>query len=113
MADKIQRIQNNLKSGKSMPLLNDEDILYITKPLGKAIYKNAISKPLGRPRKEEHDKAKPNDRLICNVCGMKFIRSARSGHKKTKVHQIYENMSRKLNRTFLDIDSEEIDQENR
>lgn len=91
---------SNLRSGKRITLLDNDEIKKIQTPIGKAIYINSI----GRPRKEE--KALPNDRLICDVCGGKFIRSHRSAHKKTKVHQAYENMNKKLSKLLLDIKDE-------
>lgn len=101
MVEKIQQSQNRLKSGVSIPLLDSEDLIYLQKPIGRALYKNT----LGRPRKREEDKAKPGDIIICDVCGNKFIRSHRSSHKKTKVHQAYENMNRKLIKMLLNTEN--------
>lgn len=111
MAEKINRIQENLKSGKSFSLLEVEDILYMEKPLGKAMYVDSLieqKRPIGRPRKEDEDKAKPNDILICNICGRTFIRSARSRHRKTKIHQAYEGINTKLAKVILNIDTDKI-----
>jgi len=92
----------NLRSGKSIPLLNTNDILILEKPIGRAIYKNQI----GRPRKKEEDKAKPNDRLICDICGGKFIRSHRSRHNQNKVHQAYANIHNKLYKVIVESQDE-------
>ena len=96
--NKISDIQKHLKTGRSIPLLDENDIKYIQKPIGKAIYKEV----LGRPKKREEDKAQPSDRLICNICGGKYVRSHRSAHNKTKVHKAYENMNHKLTKILLD-----------
>jgi hypothetical protein len=96
------KIQKNLNYGKALTLYDDDELRYVQKPIGKAIYKNAI----GRPKKKEEDKAHPNDRLICDVCGNKFIRAHRSKHKKTKVHQAYEKMNKKIQKLLIEEDSD-------
>lgn len=98
MANNMNSLQNSLKSGRSIPLLNIDEINYTQTPVGKSLYKNAI----GRPRKREEDKARPHDRLICNVCGGKFTRCHRTAHNKTKVHQAYEKMNDKLRKALID-----------
>jgi hypothetical protein len=90
----------NLKNRRSIPLLDPKDIKNLQKPLGKAIYKN--SQKFGRPRKNEEDKARPNDRIICNICGEIFTRNNRNRHKDTKIHKAYENMNNKLYKLLLD-----------
>lgn len=46
-------------------------------------------KQRGRPKKSEEEKAKKNDYIECDICGngMKFQRSNRTHHYKTRVHQ--------------------------
>jgi hypothetical protein len=92
----------NLRGGKRVTLLDIDDIKKLQTPIGKAIYNNSI----GRPPKKEGEKALPNDRLNCEICGGKFIRSHRTAHKKTKVHKAYENMNRKISKVLLDINDE-------
>lgn len=41
------------------------------------------------------------DRVKCEVCGGEFIRSARSQHKKTKLHLAYFNLNDKLKNILL------------
>jgi hypothetical protein len=43
----------------------------------------------GRPKKLEEDKAKPNDKVKCDICGKVFSRSIRSVHNKSQVHQAH------------------------
>jgi hypothetical protein len=102
--EKINRIQQKLKKGKGIIAYNNEELRYLQKPLGKAIYKNAINQPIGRPRKSEDEKAKPDDRIICDICQGVFTRAHRSAHKKTKVHQAYEKMNGKIQKLLLDED---------
>lgn len=40
----------------------------------------------GRPKKEESDKAKWNDKILCEICGEKYLRSNQTRHKKSKIH---------------------------
>lgn len=42
---------------------------------------------VGRPRKNDQEKAKYNDKITCDVCKGVFSRSARSRHNATKKHQ--------------------------
>lgn len=97
---RIRKIQEELKEGKPLTFLPNEDIRYLEKPLGKAIYKSAV----GRPRKKEKDKAKPSDRLICDICNEKFTRSHRWSHNQTKVHQAYMKMNDKMKKILLNED---------
>jgi hypothetical protein len=89
----IKKSQHNLKKGKSLPLYDTDDLKYVRKPIGKAIYNNAI---LGRPKINEEDKAKPTDRIECKVCGKTFIRSGRTNHNKSEIHKAYLRMDEKL-----------------
>lgn len=58
-------------------------------------------KNLGRPKLADEDKAKPNDRLKCDVCGGTFLRNSRTRHNRTKVHKIYENMNNTMRDMLL------------
>jgi|SRR5271154_1709771 len=96
---------DELKTGKSIPLLKYKDIKRLQTPVGKAIYEASKcddKRPLGRPRKDESEKAKPTDRIQCEICGNIFSRCHRSAHRKTKIHQAYENMNQKLIKLLLD-----------
>lgn len=104
---------NNLKSGKPITQLDVEDINKIIQyPVGKAIYKTSImnkeeeniQKPFGRPRKKEEDKAKPTDRIKCEVCGEIYSRCHKSSHQVSKIHLAYAKMNQKLLKLLLDND---------
>ncbi len=88
-----QKIQDKLKNNKSLANYDVEDMKYLQKPLGKAIYKR------GRPKSD--NPAKWNDRVICDVCGKEFTRSARTKHKKTQFHQAFEIMNNKLKKLLI------------
>lgn len=90
----IEDIQTNLKDQKGLSQYNVEELKYVQKPLGKALYKH-----VGRPKSE--NKAHWNDKIICKICGGKFTRSARTGHDKTKVHQIYAKMNDKMRKLLI------------
>ncbi len=94
---RYKEAQEELLSGSSVPFYSNDTINYIDTSIGKALYKNA----LGRPRKSIEEKANPYDRIICDVCNVKFTRSHRSGHNKTKVHQAYAKMNEKMKRFLL------------
>jgi hypothetical protein len=48
---------------------------------------------MGRPTVPEEDKAKPNDRLNCEVCGMDYSRSNKSKHIVSKLHKMAERLT--------------------
>lgn len=98
--DKYQ-IQQSLKKGNSIPLLSKEELKYIQTPVGKAIYENT-TRSVGRPRMDDDKKCKPSDRIICEICGKKFVRSNRTGHNKTEYHNAFKNMNDKLRIILLD-----------
>lgn len=107
METDIKRIQDELKDGKKLIFYKNETLKYLDKPLGKAIYKDAISRPkIGRPRKKEEDKAHHSDIIKCEVCGNEFRRSHRSMHNQTKVHQAFKKVNQKMMKFFLNEDDE-------
>ena len=55
----------------------------------------------GRPRKSEHDKAHYTDKMICSLCGGKFIRANQSRHKTTRIHQFAEKMDKDVKRLIM------------
>lgn len=93
----IKKTQDNLKKGLSITQMDSDTINYLQTPLGKAFYKSSV----GRPRKKEEDKAKHNDRVICDICGGSFTRSHRSSHNKTKIHLLHKNMNDKLKKLLI------------
>lgn len=97
---KIKKFQEELKNGIGIPLYDTDTIRYLEKPIGKAIYKNAI----GRPKKRDEDKANYYDRIVCDSCGIEYTRAHRSAHRKTKVHQAYEKMNNKMKKFLVNED---------
>lgn len=93
----IREKQIKLESGQGILTYDNETIEYAQTPIGKAIYKKAR----GRPKLIQEEKKHWSDRIMCDVCGVEFIRSARSKHKKTKVHQAYSNMNDKIKDLLL------------
>ncbi len=93
--DKIRDSQLNLKSGDNLTLLDIDTLKYARKPLGKAIYRANV----GRPLKEDH--VHWTDRVKCNICGKIFTRSARANHNKTKYHQTYACIGEKLRKILI------------
>lgn len=89
--------QKNINDSKAIALYDDETLKYVQTHTGKAIYNK-----IGRPKKNETEKAKWSDKIICDVCGKTFIRSARSSHKKTKYHNFYSKMNAKLKKLLVD-----------
>lgn len=92
----MENIKKNIETQKSLPLCSVEELKFIETPIGKAIYTKK-----GRPKKDDVNKAKWNDRVECKVCGKSFIRSGRSKHKKSQFHQAYENMHEKMRNLMI------------
>jgi len=67
----------------------------------------------GRPRKLEQDKAKPRDRIICDICGGSFTRTNRTRHNNTKLHKAYEKMNKTVRKILLnEEDEKDINKQN-
>ena len=92
----IRRIQRKIKDNKNLCDYSVEELRYIQKPIGRAIY---TSKKVGRPKLEKT--VSPKDTLQCNVCGKTFIRSGRFNHKKTAYHIAHENMNEKIRNLLI------------
>lgn len=102
MEKKINKIQQNLKSGRGISFLEVDDIAYIEKPLGKALFINSQIE-------QKKIKANPNDRIVCNICGRTYTRNVRSRHNKTKIHQAYANINSKFAKLVLNVDTNNIE----
>lgn len=83
----FKKIHDELKSGKNLIDCDVDTIKYIKKPLGKALY--------------EGGKAKPDDRIKCQVCGKIFTRWNRTRHNKTQYHQTYAKVENKFKQFLL------------
>lgn len=53
---------------------------------------------IGRPRVAEEDKCKPNDILECPLCKETFMRANQTRHRKSKFHQLAEQLTSKQKR---------------
>ena len=73
----MDKIQKNLKEKKELVQCNEDELKYVQKPLGKAIYK------CGRPRKEDAEKCHWSDKVKCDTYGKTFMRSAKTWHNNT------------------------------
>lgn len=104
MDSDIEIIQREIKTGKRITILNCDEIKYLQRPIGKALYfhaqdKENIKKPLGRPKVE--NKKRWYDILQCNMCGKEYKRSHRSDHNKTVHHKAYAAMNDKMRMVLL------------
>ncbi len=90
----MEKIQENIKE-KELINYNEDELKYITKPVGKAIY-------LGRGRPKKNNKLHWSDIITCNICNKTFTRSARTAHNKTNHHQIYLKINEKLRKILVE-----------
>lgn len=93
----IKKSQNQIKNEEYIINFNDDTLKYSQTPIGKALVRGR-----GRPPMAEEDKAKPSDRVKCDLCGHYFIRSNRSSHKKTEKHRLYLRVNKKMAKLVLD-----------
>jgi hypothetical protein len=93
----LSQIQENIKNGKNITEYDEKTIKYISKPIGKALYLNALQ----NNEEIKKEKAKWNDKIKCKICGKITLRSNQSKHKKTKYHMVYENMNVKIRELLL------------
>ena len=92
----MDKIQKNLKEKKELVQYDEDELKYVQKPLGKAIYK------AGRPKKSDDEKAKWNDKIKCSICNKEYIRSASNAHKITQYHKIHSKMNDKLKKLLIE-----------
>lgn len=94
-------VRKRLSKQKGLALYDNDEIEYLKKPLGLAAFttpsdESIIQDPKSDIKKKPKELAKWNDRVICDICGTEFTRSARSKHKQTQKHQIYLKMHEKI-----------------
>lgn len=87
-------IQSKIKSNKNLTDYDVNELNYVMRPVGKALYKGR-----GRPRKE--DKAQPSDRVKCSICSKVFVRSGRTNHNNTEYHKVHSKMNKKLRELLI------------
>jgi hypothetical protein len=98
-----KEIQEELKKGKGIATYDSKELLYISKPIGKEIYKKALELPTGDYEDKKGDQpAKWSDKLTCKICGKVVSRSNQSKHRKSNQHQIYLSMNAKIRKMLLD-----------
>jgi hypothetical protein len=88
-----RRLRKKIRKDKNITEYNKDEIDYIQTPIGKSTYKEP---------KQEKKKAHWSDKVLCEICGKTFTRSARSNHRATQYHKIYESMNKKLSKFLID-----------
>jgi len=94
----VKKIQDEIQKGKQLSKMSVEELKYVQKPIGKAIY-DSSAKKTGRPRLE--NKVHWSDKVICDVCGVETLRSNQSTHKKSEKHLMYMKINKKLQDILL------------
>ena len=90
--ESIQKIQTELKKGKSLTLLDKNELLYAQKPIGTSLYMSSIDS-IEEPYK--------NNQIRCKICGKKYSKTNGWGHRKTNYHKMHENINIKLRNMLL------------
>jgi len=94
--EELDDIKKKLKQGSELINCDIDELQYMKKPIGKSIYKSAIE-----DKKDRKKKYVKNERITCDLCGVKYTRSNKCFHEKTKVHQTYKNVNDKLKQLIL------------
>lgn len=96
------RLQESLEIGRSIQLLSNEEVKYLYKPIGNAIYchatdpTNIINDNILVDKTKTRRYARYDDRLECLVCGKIYARSSVTSHRKTQFHQFHAKAQRKF-----------------
>lgn len=91
-----KEIHQKLKTDKNLVDYDVDELDYVMKPIGTALYKKR-----GRPRMSEEDKALPSDKVRCEVCSKLFTRSGRTGHNRTTYHRVHLDLNEKLRKLLI------------
>jgi hypothetical protein len=94
----MNNLQKEMNTAKPIMEMTKDEFNYSQKPIGKAIYKNAV----GRPQIPDDKKAKPTDRIKCKICGKEYTRSHVTNHRKTQHHQTFAKVNKKLQELLID-----------
>ncbi len=98
----LRELRDSLREGMELCQYGAEEMKYITKPIGRAVYENAYeNKDIVKPKKE---KKKNNrfERIECELCGRVISKNNKAAHRKTRYHQAFEKMNKKLREFLLD-----------
>lgn len=105
----VINIQEKLKKGNNIIDYDINELNYIRKPIGKAIYNKACEdkKELDKTIQQDEIKLKktkkwdPNEKVICELCGNRYTKSNKAVHETTKIHIAYKNINDKFRLLLL------------
>lgn len=100
----LRELRDSLREGREVCQYDAEEMKYITKPIGRAVYENAYENKDNDIGKEKKEKKKNNrfERIECELCGRIISKNNKAAHRKTRFHQAYEKMNKKLREFLLD-----------
>jgi formylmethanofuran dehydrogenase subunit E len=90
-------LKEKVEENKNIAHYSLDELNYIQKPIGKAIYK---AEPIQSSKKR---KAHWSDRVLCDVCNKYYTRSAKSNHVNTEYHKVYLKMNKKLQKLLINV----------
>lgn len=99
----ISDMKTEIKKKKGMSNLDPEIWNYCRRPIGEAMFEHYDKENKDEKVDKTTMKYKHwSDIVKCATCGREYKRSNVSNHKKTKIHQAYEQINKKLNKFILD-----------
>lgn len=88
--ENIRQIKRKIDRDRNIVDYSYDELVYLQKPIGRAIYASAPVVAVEKNKKNWYDK------IECDICGKTYTRSAKSKHVNTQYHQIYANLNKKL-----------------
>lgn len=92
------KLQDKLQEGQPLNLLNNEELKYAMKPIGKAVYNNAIN---NSDNDFKNNVKHHTDKIKCPICNVVFSRSGLTNHRKTRYHIRVQSINYKLRDVLL------------
>ena len=95
----IDDIKRRLREGREPINSEIDELQYSKKPIGRSIYQCALQEK--KNTRSKRGTYKPDDKVICDLCGKQYRRSNRSFHERTKHHLTYKLVNDKFKQLIL------------
>lgn len=94
---RIDDIKKRLRDGNEPINCKIDEMSYIRKPVGKAIYTTALEYKQ-EPKKDRYNRS---EKVLCDLCGKYYTRSNKCHHNKTRYHLAYKSINDKFKQLLL------------
>lgn len=95
----IDEIKKRLKQGNEPINCKVDEMSYIKKPIGNAIYTTALeNKSEPKIKGERYNRT---EKVLCDLCGRYYTRSNKYSHIRTRYHLAYKGVNDKFKQFLL------------